>query len=463
MTALAGLPRQPMLVALLVALHAALLPSAGLAAPPGDTLRVSLEQVLDHARQASPLILAARRQVAQVEGQRLSSLAGFLPHLTLSEVFNRGTDPVFAFGSRLRQSSFGQDDFQIEALNHPAALNNFATRVVVEQPLFNGGRSLYGRRQVGEYLEAARSFAGSVEQGALFQVRQAYYSVILARESLGVIEAALRAADSHRRQAERMLEGGQVTRADVLKSGVRVAELQQQRIQVENRVTVAVEHLKLAAGWRTEEFLLPAGEREPGSFQVQPDTLIAYALHHRGELNAARNAARAAEYGSRAARGELIPQLNGFFQYERDADEIFAGDGDNWMVGVSLDWNVFDGLGNLGRIRSADARQAQAEDEARLIDHRVEVEVREAYLEAGAAREMIAVARQAAEESRESLRILENQYREGLATITDLLDTETAATAGGLRLVEARYGHQLALARLALVTGGYPGLAQTEQ
>ena len=81
-------------------------------------------------------------------------------------------------------------------------------------------------------------------------------------------------------------------------------------------------------------------------------------------------------------------------------------------------------------------------------------------LDAGAAGQMIGVARQATEQAEESLRILENQYREGLATITDLLDTELAATNSRLSYVQALYGYNLALARVSLVTGGFPLPAQ---
>ena len=86
----------------------------------------------------------------------------------------------------------------------------------------------------------------------------------------------------------------------------------------------------------------------------------------------------------------------------------------------------------------------------------MEVDVRESFLEAGAAKKMIAVARQAESQAEESLRFVENQYREGLATITDLLDTELARTNARLSLVTALYEYNAALAKLSMVTGGYP-------
>ncbi|MBN2288309.1 MAG: hypothetical protein JXQ83_03180, partial [Candidatus Glassbacteria bacterium] len=71
-----------------------------------DTLEVTLGEVIGHALKASPRILAAESGVDQAQGMKTASLAGNLPHLSVSEVFNRGNDPVFAFGSKLRQARF---------------------------------------------------------------------------------------------------------------------------------------------------------------------------------------------------------------------------------------------------------------------------------------------------------------------------------------------------------------------
>jgi outer membrane protein len=423
-----------------------------------DTLKVTLDQVLDHARGKSPRVLAARSGAESAEGMELASLAGFLPHLKLSEQFSRGNDPVYAFGTKLRQSRFTEADFSLPSLNQPSALNNWATRIVLEQPIFNGGKSLYGRKMASSYAEAARSGSEAVTDHTLFGVKQAYYSAILARENLKVIDAAVKAAGSHVHQASQMVATGLATKADQLKASVRLAELEQQKIRVGNMVAVAVENLKLAAGWRSDDFLLPGEALQENRLELDLGSLTTFARANQPSLAAAHSAARAAEYDARAAWGEVIPHLNGFAQYERDGTGAFGNDGNNWMVGVSLDWYPFDGFGSIGKIKSKRAQREKAAYEAALAEHQLEVQVKEAYLNADAAGRMINVARSSVEQARESLRIVGNQYTGGLATITDLLDTELAATGSELSLSQALYEYNVALARLALVTGGHPAL-----
>jgi len=65
-----------------------------------------------------------------------------------------------------------------------------------------------------------------------------------------------------------------------------------------------------------------------------------------------------------------------------------------------------------------------------------------------AAAEKGAVAREAVAAGRESLRIVTSQYREGLASMVDLLDTQAAATMAEGNHVQALHDYNVGLARL---------------
>ena len=420
-----------------------------------DSLDVSVSELIDNALKNSDRVMASLNSVEIAEGQKMSSLGGFLPHLTLSEMFSRSNDPVYAFGTKLRQARFTEADFALPSLNEPDAITNYSTRLVLEQPIFNGGRHFYGRKMAGAGLEASQNMHEYEKLQIAFSVRQAYCHLLLARENLDVIEAAIEAASSHYQQAKNLLGAGMATRADELKASVRLAELKQQKIKVLNAVTVAGEYLKLAAGIRSDQPVKPSESCITNETDLNLDTLISYARSGNSQLVAAGFAAQAADYGARAALGEFIPSVNAFAQVQSDATDPFGSDGDNWMVGVSADWKFFSGFSNVGKVKSARAKKEKAQHEYNLLGHKIEVEVRESYLATQASWESIAVARGAAEQADESLRIVENQYDEGLATITDLLDTEAAATASKLSLAQAMFEYNLSLARLELKSGGF--------
>ncbi|MBU1675229.1 TolC family protein, partial [bacterium] len=61
----------------------------------------------------------------------------------------------------------------------------------------------------------------------------------------------------------------------------------------------------------------------------------------------------------------------------------------------------------------------------------------------------------------ESLRIVTDMYREGLASMVDLLDVQAAATMTEGNLVQARHDHRVSGARLAFT--GVPSATATRE
>jgi outer membrane protein TolC len=83
----------------------------------------------------------------------------------------------------------------------------------------------------------------------------------------------------------------------------------------------------------------------------------------------------------------------------------------------------------------------------------VRLQVREAFLNLNAALERVEVSRESAAQARESLRILQNRYETGLATITDLLRAETMRTSAEKSFLNAVFDYRIAFAALELATG----------
>jgi outer membrane protein TolC len=104
------------------------------------------------------------------------------------------------------------------------------------------------------------------------------------------------------------------------------------------------------------------------------------------------------------------------------------------------------GIGDLGDIRKAKANSRAALYMADFQARQAEVQATEAWLGARAAWEKVLVARDAVAAAREGLRIVGNQYREGLASMVDLLDTQAAATMAEGNLVQARHDFAVGLA-----------------
>ena len=83
----------------------------------------------------------------------------------------------------------------------------------------------------------------------------------------------------------------------------------------------------------------------------------------------------------------------------------------------------------------------------------VRLQVREAYLNLETARQRVDVTRGAVAQSEESLRILQNRYEAGLATITDLLRAESERARTHQDYLNSIFDYRMSDAALELATG----------
>src|SRR6185503_5824404 len=81
--------------------------------------------------------------------------AGYWPRVDVVESWQRSNQPVFVFSSLLAQRQFTAADFALNALNHPDAVDNFRSAVVIEQSLFDGAtRASVAAAGIGRDLAA---------------------------------------------------------------------------------------------------------------------------------------------------------------------------------------------------------------------------------------------------------------------------------------------------------------------
>jgi outer membrane protein TolC len=149
----------------------------------------------------------------------------------------------------------------------------------------------------------------------------------------------------------------------------------------------------------------------------------------------------------------FLPSVSLNMGWESDRVSFTGSGGTNWLVGFSLQLNLFDGLGSFARASEAAAHLKRIEAEKARADAAVRLEVRRAYLDRQAAVERIEVAREAVAQARESHRITEARYEGGLANVTELLRSQTALLEAEARRLGAVYEGRLSAARLELATG----------
>jgi outer membrane protein TolC len=244
------------------------------------------------------------------------------------------------------------------------------------------------------------------------------------------------------------------TDADVLSIRVHVAAVTEQRIQraADRDVALAALNDALGAPLDTRRTLTtPLAALDLRDMSL--DGLERQASAARPEARQAQIASGLARTQSDAARAALRPQVYFHGAWEVDRQRFVNRGGANWLASIGLRWNLFNGFGDKARIREAAFASDRARADEQRVDSAVRLEVRRAWAALGSARQRIEVAKAAAAEAEESLRITQNRYQAGMATVTDLLRNQTAVLESRTRFLAAIHDQRVAAAALELAAG----------
>ena len=425
--------------------------TAPLAAQEGLTLR----QAVDLALRSNPLMAAADAGEKEAEARIQQARSGYLPHAQFSESFQRSNNPVFVFTSLLTQHQFSERNFDIGALNRPDALNNYQSRLTVEQVLFDARQTSHGVEAARFTRQLAGEDTRRSQSDIVMQVLQTYFGVALAEKNLEVARESVESAQADLARAESIYQSGRSTHADVLALRVHLAAMREQQIRASNDLAVARAALNDALGVnldRTFELTTPLESRAA----VPEASLEEYrhlAAENRAEMRQAELTQRLAHTQQQIAGSAYWPEV--VFQGTVEADRQRFNDkgGAYWSTAVTLRWNVWNGGETKARVEQARFAEARAEALRRRSDSAIHLEVRKAYLDLQATAQRVEVASAASVEAEEAHRIIQNRHQAGLTTVTELLRSETALAAARTRYLAAIYDHRVAAAALEHAAG----------
>jgi outer membrane protein len=424
-------------------------------APPGSAPEnLTLAEAVRVAFEKNPTVQAAAAYAQAVHEGIAKAKAGRLPRLDFSEGFTRGNNPVYVFGGLLTQRQFTADDFALNSLNTPRPLDLFRTQFTAAVPLYDAGQTGRRIKEAKLSVQDAGDNGQRTRQEVIFNVVKAYTNELLAEENARVAAASLKSSQSDLHRSEARQEQGQAVPSDLLIAQVQLAQAQEDLLQAQNAVDLAHAALNVAIGLPEDAATTIESGLKPANYAAG---VLAerqqLALKERPDLHEASQGVEHANNGSRMARAEFLPKVNAFGAWEEDNQTFLTRGGNNWTAGVSLNFNIFDGGADRARLAATHYRQIQAQAQASQMASAVRLQVREAYLNLTSAHQRVEVSRQAQSEAEESLRIIQNRYEAGLATITDLVHVETAHTSAQKNYLNALFDYRLSYAALELATG----------
>jgi outer membrane protein TolC len=415
---------------------------------------LTLPQAVSMALEKNPLHKAAfagtRISLAQVREAR----SPLMPRIMFTESAVRGNDPVFVFGTKLRQQSFTVADFALNRLNTPTPIGNFSSRFSWQWSLFDGLQSWYGVSRSKDMQQASEQQLDRTDQELVNQAVQAYDGVLLAQKQVAVSEDTVKAAEAIEKQSRARVESGMAVDSDLLSAQVATASRKQELIQAQNSLALARSQLAVTLGMPPATLYEP---QEALSEHTFPALTVAdleqQAVVKRPDLKQVESERNAQAKSISMAKGAFAPRLNVYGSWETDSPSPGWNGGNNWIAGAELQFDLFDGDSKRAHLAVEKAIQEKAAAMRDAFRDQICLQVRKAYYDYDAARQQVEVARGAIQQAEESLRINQNRYDGGLTTVSDLLRVEEAAHRAQTDYWQAVYRMQTSYAGVELAAG----------
>ena len=159
-----------------------------------------------------------------------------------------------------------------------------------------------------------------------------------------------------------------------------------------------------------------------------------------------------------AVSADARPQIgvNAGYDYARPNPRVFPRIGewhDSWDASVNLSWSLWDGGRRRAQLAETVAASQAIRARAAEFDREVSFEVQQRRVEVDSSRAAIEAAEDGVRSAVEAQRVVQERYRAGVVTNTDVLDANLAVLQSELDLTRARANARLAEARLERAVG----------
>jgi outer membrane protein len=422
-----------------------LLPAPVPAQTSGEAL--SLVDTVELALKANLGIKRSQEEINAAEAVRHSSITKFLPTLGSSYNYTHRNEP------RTSPSLLSGKDI----VTSPEDQYTFTTTFT--QPIFTGFGLINEYKLTELGLDRAEVSSKLTRQDVILDAKNAYFSVLKNQKLMEVAQQTVASIASQKEVAENFYKVGLSPLNDLLQSQVQLANAKQQLTTAQNNLEIARTRLNTVLRRPVNTPVLLVEEVDYATFQESLDDCLAQSQKNRLEIQVADLDIGIAEKQVKLTEKDYFPTVNLLGAYARTGDDWEAHGGEGisdsagWNVQATATWEFWQwGRTGYGRKEKL-ARLAQSKYRKTELTDTINLEVKSAYLRTNEAEQNIITIEKAVEQAKENLRITEEQYKEQVATQTDVLVAQTLLTQTMTNYYNALYDFKIAKAVLMRAIG----------
>lgn len=400
---------------------------------------VSLDEAIDRALVRSPIIAQQQQAVDNAYLTKRTSWASFLPTVTGN-----------SSGSLRSANTLNPTTGEIVS----GSSDSYSAGVTGSLTVFEGLRRFRVYDASKADVRAAEARYANQRYQVTLQTKNFFFNALRQADLLEVAHQRVSQAEQNLDIVRRRTLLGEATISDSLRARLDVLNAQQTVLQSETAVRSARSSLGRQIGLSERVTPTRPGDLEPSPLSLTESEILEMAVSVSPPVIAASEASIAARANVAVAKSAYIPTLRFSSGYNwQNQVRSFSGGSTSWNLGLSLSYPIFNGFQRESAIdRAQFIRRVSLlqEDDVRLAAREQADAALQNLLTAERA---IVIAGDAAFLAAEDLRVVRERYTVGVATILDILISQSAADQANTDVITTRYDYILARAELEAILG----------
>lgn len=419
-----------------------------------EPLNLDLTTALKIAHDNNPTIKIAELEIQRVDYSKKEAMGNLLPSLSASGQYTNSIMKSVMFMPESFSAMMGGQKYMEIGYK-----NSYTGTVSAALPLVNF--SLWEQikskqNEIDLILEKAR--ASKIDMTK--QVKDAYFAVLLAKNSLKVLERSINNAKETLKTTETSFEQGVVSEYDLIRAKVQVNNLNPTYISAKNGLELAILQLKMILSLPHDQEIVFVENLEDFSDRIISVSAAESerAANNNSDIRQLDLNIVSLKHSLRMINSQHLPSLSAFgqYSYQTQSDDFKFADY-NWVgsaaVGLQLSIPIFNGRTVVNKAKQLKISLQELELQKQYAADGIELQIQSAINSMKAAQEQLLVNKDAINQAERGYEIAKVRYQTGTGTILELNDSELSMTQANLNYQQSLYDFLTAQTNLEKVLG----------
>ena len=434
-------------------------------------LSLSFDDALRQMQQGNRSLKIADKgiETARTERDKLNALwypslqgAGTFVHLSekieVKQPLSQFTDPAKDFVHNLVPDdqfiSSILDQIGSHTLAFPLAPRNLSTvGLTAEWIVFSGGKRIRAGKIGNAMIDIARENREQTDATQRVLLAESYFGLRLAQEVVRVRQDTYNSLKRHYENALKLEAAGMIDKAGRLFAQVNMDEAQRSLEASQKEAAVLQNALRTLLNIRDTCSIQPVSPLFINAVLPAKEVFLQTMQTENYTVNQLQLQSHIAKQQLRIEQSGYLPDIAVFGKQTLYAHGIQSNLVPRTMIGVGFTWNLFDGLAREKRIRQSKITQQALSIGQEKAKDDLSVGIDKLYTQMQKAQDNVRALNTTIELSEELVRIRKKSFTEGMATSTEVIDSETMLATVRVARLAAYYEYDVALMNLLALCG----------